>query len=75
MMLLALPQWRVAEVQVDGCPKLPVSAVRSLHDLVGQSAISVDLGEIRDRIEIWPGVGGVRVEFALPGTISICACG
>jgi len=73
VMLLVLPQWRVAEVQVDGCPKLPASAVHSLHDLVGQSALSVDLEEIRNRVEIWPGVGGVEVEFELPGTISVRA--
>jgi len=73
VMLLALPQWRVAEVQVDGCPKLPVSAVHSLHELVGESAFAVDLEEIKDRIEIWPGVGGVEVEFELPGTISVRA--
>ena len=73
VMLLALPQWRVAEVQVDGCPKLPASAVHSLHDMVGRSAVAVDLEEIKDRIEIWPGVGGVEVEFVLPGTISVRA--
>ena len=71
VMLLALPQWRIAEVQVDGCPKLPASAVHSLNELAGQSLFAVDLGAIRDRIEIWPGVGGVQVEFELPGTISI----
>jgi hypothetical protein len=71
VMLLALPQWRVAEVKVDACPKLPASAVDSMYELVGQPAFAVDLEEIRDRIEIWPGVGGVRVEFELPGTISI----
>ncbi len=73
VMLLVLPQWRVTEVRVEGCPKLPASAVHSLHELVGQSALSVDLEEIKDRIEIWPGVGAVRVEFELPGTISVQA--
>jgi len=73
VMLLALPQWRVAEVRVDDCPRLPACAVRSLHELVGQPAFAVDLGAIRDRIEVWPGVGEVQVAFELPGTISIRA--
>lgn len=73
VMLLALPQWRVAEVKVDGCPKLPASAVDSMYQLVGQPAFAVDLEEIKERVEIWPGVGGVRVEFELPGTIMIRA--
>jgi hypothetical protein len=73
VMLLALPQWRVTEVEIDPCPMLPASAVESMHELVGQPAFAVDLEEIRDRMKIWPGVGGVQVEFELPGRISIHA--
>ena len=28
LILLALPQWQVGEVLVEGCPKLPAAAVR-----------------------------------------------
>jgi hypothetical protein len=73
VMLLALPQWRVTEVEIDACPLLPASAVESMYELVGQPAFAVDLEEIRDRMKIWPGVGGVQVEFELPGSISIHA--
>ncbi|MCK5375523.1 MAG: FtsQ-type POTRA domain-containing protein [Acidobacteria bacterium] len=73
VMLLALPQWRVGEVRVDGCPQLPPTAVRSLHELVGQPALGLDLEAIRDRVEVWPGVGEVAVELQLPGTVFIRA--
>ena len=73
VMLMLLPQWRVTEVRVDACSRLPNSAVQSLHQMVGLSAFSVDLAEIKDRVEIWPGIGEVRVEFELPGTISVRA--
>jgi len=73
VMLLALPQWQVGEVLVEGCPKLPASAVHSLNELVGQPALGLDLGTVRDRIEVWPGVGEVEVELELPGTVRVRA--
>lgn len=73
VMLLALPQWRVTEVEIDACPMLPACAVESVSGLVGRPAFAIDLEEIRDRMKIWPGIGGVQVEFELPGTISIRA--
>jgi cell division septal protein FtsQ len=72
-MLLAVPQWRIREVKVDGCPELPPAAQRSLHELVGQPAIGLDLAEIRDRVEVWPGVGEVAIELQLPGTVLVRA--
>jgi len=71
--LLALPRWQVGEVLVEGCPKLPAAAVQSLHELVGQPAIGIDLEALRDRVEIWPGVGEVEVELQLPGTVRVSA--
>ena len=71
--LLALPMWQVTEVQVDGCPKLPASAVRSLEEMSGQPALAIDLETIRDRIEVWPGVGAVEVNLQLPGTLRVRA--
>ncbi len=73
MMLLALPGWHVQEVVVDGCPKLPAVTVHSLHELVGQPALGLDLGTLRDQVEVWPGVGEVEVVFELPGTLQIRA--
>ena len=73
VMLLALPQWRVGEVLVEGCPKLPAAAVHSLHELVGQPAMGLDLEAVRDQVEIWPGVGEVEVELELPGTVRVSA--
>ncbi len=72
-MLLAVPLWRVAHVQVDGCPKLPRAEVASLQDLVGQPAIGLDVSAIKERVQLWPGVGEVRVDFVLPGTLMVRA--
>jgi len=73
VMLLVLPQWQVGEVVVEGCPKLPTAAVHSLNELVGQPALGLDLGTVRDRVEVWPGVGEVEVELELPGTVRVRA--
>jgi cell division septal protein FtsQ len=73
VMLLALPQWQVSEVLVEGCPKLPAAAVHSLQELVGQPTLGLDLALVRDRVEVWPGVGDVEVELELPGTIHVRA--
>jgi len=73
VMLLALPKWQVGEVLVEGCPKLPQPTVHSLHELVGQPAMGLDLEAVRDQVEIWPGVGEVEVELELPHTLRVSA--
>ena len=73
VILLAFPQWQVQVVRVDGCPKLPATAVNSLHELVGQPAFGLDVQAIRDAVEVWPGVGEVAVELELPGTVRVRA--
>jgi hypothetical protein len=73
VMLLALPRWQVSEVRVEGCPKLPAASIHSLYELVGQPALGLDLEAVRDRVEIWPGVGEVEVELELPGTVHVRA--
>ena len=70
-LVLVLPMWRVGEVRVDGCPELPSVAVRSLQELVGQPALALDLEAIRDRVELWPAVGEVDVQFQLPVTLRV----
>jgi hypothetical protein len=70
-MLLALPQWRITEVDVDGCSKLPPAAVQSLHELVGEPTLDLDLDAVRDQVRVWPGVGSVQVELELPGTLRV----
>jgi hypothetical protein len=72
-MMLAVPLWRVEQVRIDECPGLPQAAVASLQELVGQPAIGLDVRAIKERIEVWPGVGEVRVDFLLPGTVSVHA--
>ena len=72
-MLLALPMWRVETIRVNACAKVPHSAVASLQELVGQPAIGLDVDAIKERIQIWPGVGEVRVDFVLPSTIEVHA--
>lgn len=72
-MLLAVPLWRVEHVRVDGCPKLPPSEVASLQELVGQPALGLDVAAIKERVQMWPGVGEVRVDFVLPGTLMVRA--
>ena len=73
VMLLVLPRWRIEEVRVDDCPRLPAVAVDSLRELVGQPAFGLDLEAIRDRVDVWPGVGEVEVELELPATIVVRA--
>ncbi len=73
VMLLSLPQWRVEEVRIDGCSRLPESEVRSLQELVGEPALDLDLTAIRSRIQGWPGIGDVQVALELPGTIVVSA--
>jgi hypothetical protein len=73
VMLLVLPRWRVEEVRMDDLPRLPAVTVDYLRELVGQPAFGLDLEAIRDRVDVWPGVGEVRVEFELPATIVVRA--
>jgi len=55
------------------CPRLPAVAVDSLRELVGQPAFGLDLEAVRDRVDVWPGVGEVEVELELPATIVVRA--
>ena len=73
VMLLFLPRWRIEDVRVDDCPPLPAGAFDSLRALVGQPAFGLDLQAVRDRFDVWPGVGEVEVEFELPATIVVRA--
>jgi len=65
--------WRVGTVQIQGCPGLPASACRSLHDLVGTPVVLLHLDRIRDDVQAWPGVALVEVRFEAPGTLSVTA--
>ena len=71
VMLLVLPRWRIEEVRMDDLPRLPAVTVEYLRELVGQPAFGLDLEAIRDRVDVWPGVGDVQVELELPATIVV----
>lgn len=71
--LLAFPFWKIADVRVDECPRLPRAAVDSLETLVGQPALGFDVAGVKESVEIWPGVGEVQVDFLLPGTVIVRA--
>jgi hypothetical protein len=73
VILLAFPRWQIAEVVVEKCPELPDAAVYSLHELVGQPTLGLGLQTVRDRVEVWPGVGDVEVKLELPGTVRVRA--
>jgi hypothetical protein len=47
--------------------------VASLQELVGQPAIGLNVAAIKERVQVWPGVGEVRVDFVLPGTLAVRA--
>ena len=71
VLILIMPRWRVAEVRVDDYTRLPAAAVHSLRELVGQPAFGLDLEAVRDRVDVWPGIGEVQVELELPATIVV----
>ncbi len=58
---------------MDDLPRLPAVTVDYLCGLVGQPAFGLDLEAIRDRVDVWPGVGEVEVELELPATIVVRA--
>lgn len=71
--LVLLPMWRIGEVRVESCPAVPRSTERSLAEMVGEPTVALDLAEIRDRVEVWPGVGAVEVRLELPTTLVVRA--
>ena len=70
---ILLAGWRLNTVEIKSCPGLPASAVVNLEDLRGSWIPSLDLDEVRQTVENWPGVTGVTVELELPATLRIQA--
>jgi len=68
-----LNSWRLEAVDATGCAGLPPSAVVNLEDLCGRWIPTLDLNQVRQNIECWPGVAGVAVELQLPATLRIRA--
>jgi len=68
-----LNAWRLDTVDASGCAGLPASAVVNLEDLCGRWIPTLDLNQVRQDIECWPGVAGVAVELQLPATLRIRA--
>lgn len=70
---ILLAGWRLNAIEVTTCTGLPASAVANLEDLRGSWIPSLDLDEVRQNVETWPGIDGVAVELKLPATLRIQA--
>lgn len=64
--------FRVREVEIRGCQKIPEETLRSLARVEGNlNLLSLRLEEVAQRIEAHPWVDGVRVKKIFPDRISI----
>ncbi len=68
-----LAGWRLEAVEATGCAGLPPSAKLNLEDLRGRWIPALDLDQIRQDFERWPGVAEVTVELQLPETLRVRA--
>jgi cell division protein FtsQ len=70
--LLENPSFRVREVEVTGCQKIPRESLLSLASIEGMpNLFTLRLKEIARRLEAHPWIEGVRVEKAFPNKILI----
>ncbi len=70
---ILLNGWRLKAVDATGCTGLPASAVVNLEGLRGHWIPMLDLDQVRQDVECWPGVAEVAVELQLPSTLRIRA--
>ena len=68
-----LAGWRLESVETTGCTGLPPSATLNLEALRGRWIPTLDLDQIRQDVERWPGVAEVAVELQLPQTLRVRA--
>ena len=65
--------WRLKAIDATGCAGLPPSAMVNLEELRGRWIPTLNLNQVRQDVECWPGVAGVTVELQLPTTLRIRA--
>jgi hypothetical protein len=71
--LALLPWWRIQAVEFADGGRVPAALEAQLRQLVGTPALALDLGDVRRRIEAWPGVESVDVQLELPGRLRVVA--
>ncbi len=68
----ATPVFAVDKIEISGAPPaLERDVVRATRDLVGQSLVSVDAGDVEGRLRALPAVAGVSVDRAFPSTLEV----
>ena len=69
--LAVLAAWRIDDVEVHGCPGVPQPVLDALQQLRGEPVWTVDLENVRRRLEVWPAVAGVEVRLELPDRLHV----
>lgn len=73
LLLALLPWWRIHAVEVEGLAPVPAAVASQLDEYLGVPALGIDLRQVRDRLEAWPGIDGADVRLELPGRLRVVA--
>ncbi len=71
MSLAALPSWKVRAVEVDVSAGIPSAAGRSLQSLRGMPVVFLNLGWVRQLVQVWPAAGAVEVRLEMPSKLLV----